>query len=126
MAKNGGSKDGANRRRHPRADLSLLIQYRFNTMEEFLSEYATNISIGGMFIKTPEPRTQGTLIYFQFTLKDGSKLIEGLGRVTWAKHGVAGKVVEDIGMGIEFVNVDEESMALIEQIVKQNLSKPRG
>jgi uncharacterized protein (TIGR02266 family) len=124
---NSGDKtdDYANRRRHQRAFLSLLVQYRFNTMDEFLSEYATNISMGGMFIKTGEPRTPGNLIYFQFTLKDGSKLIEGLGRVTWATSSqrAPAQGVDELGMGVEFINVDEESMALVEQIVRQNLEK---
>ena len=115
----------ANRRRYPRAPLSLLVQFRFNTVQEFLLEYATNISLGGMFIRTTEPREVGTLIYFQFTLKDGSKLIEGLGRVTWATkydpEDTSG--TQQPGMGLEFVNVDEESMTLVEQIVQQNLKK---
>ena len=113
------------RRRYPRAPLSLLVQFRFNTVQEFLLEYATNISLGGMFVRTTEPREIGTLIYFQFTLKDGSKLIEGLGRVTWAEkydpEDTSGE--QQPGMGLEFVNVDEESMALVEQIVQQNLKK---
>jgi type IV pilus assembly protein PilZ len=115
-----------NRRRYPRAPLSLLVQFRFNTVQEFMMEYATNISIGGMFIRTTEPREIGTLIYFQFTLKDGSKLIEGLGRVTWVSkydpENTSGE--QEPGMGLEYVNVDEESMTLVEQIVTQNLKKP--
>lgn len=114
-----------NRRRYPRAPLSLLVQFRFNTVQEFMMEYATNISIGGMFIRTTEPREIGALIYFQFTLKDGSKLIEGLGRVTWVtKYDPESSAEEqEPGMGLEYVNLDDESMVLVEQIVKQNLQK---
>ena len=103
-----------NRRKHPRTPLSLLVQYRFDSFEEFLAEYSIDLSPGGMFIRTEEPREMGSMIYLQFQLKDGSKLIEGLGRVVWVTPpGTPDRVA---GMGIEFVNFDEDSQALIEEI----------
>ena len=115
----------SNRRRFERVPLSLLIQYRCDTFEDFLSEYSTDISLGGMFIRTDEPREEGSLIYLQFYLRDGAKLIEGLGKVVRVnpphpeadEHYVA-------GMGVEFVNLDEESMELIRQIVNRNMASP--
>jgi molecular chaperone DnaK len=103
-----------NRRRHPRTTLSLLVQFRFNTFEDFLAEYSVNISPGGMFIRTTEPREEGSMIYLQFSLKDGSKLIEGMGRVVRVNPPNDPNKVA--GMGIEFVNFDEESMELIQEI----------
>ena len=47
---------GGSRRRHARTPLQVLVQYRFESMEAFLSEYSLNISPGGIFIKTLEPR----------------------------------------------------------------------
>jgi type IV pilus assembly protein PilZ len=114
---------GSDRRRYPRVPLSLLIQYRFDTLDDFLSEYSVNISIGGMFIKTDEVREEGSLVYLQFYLRNGAKLIEGLGKVVRANP--PGSADEEIqaGMGIEFVNFDEESMRLIEQIVGRNTAR---
>lgn len=118
----GDSTKDADRRRYPRAPLSLLIQYRFDTLEDFLSEYSTDISMGGMFIRTVTPKDEGTLVYLQFYLRDGAKLIEGLGRVIRVNS--AEPAGEDAveGMGIEFINFDEDSMELIRQIVERNLS----
>lgn len=111
MSEQGGDED---RRRHPRTALSLLVQYRFNTFEEFLAEYALNISPGGMFIRTDEPHEQGSIIYLQFSLRDGSRLIEGMGRVVRVNPpGEAGRVA---GMGVEFMSFDDDSMALIHEI----------
>ena len=110
------------RRRFLRAPLSLLIQYRFDTLEDFLSEYSTDISLGGMFIRTEDPKDEGSLIYLQFYLRDGAKLIEGLGRVVWVNPpGSDPAEDQPSGMGIEFVNFDEDSMQLIHQIVERNL-----
>lgn len=103
-----------NKRRYVRTPLSLLVQYRFNTFDDFLAEYSKDISPGGMFIRTNEPREEGSMIYLQFSLKDGSKLIEGLGRVVRVNR--PDDPDRTPGMGIEFVNFDEESMALIQEI----------
>lgn len=103
-----------NKRRYVRTPLSLLVQYRFNTFDDFLAEYSKDISPGGMFIRTNEPREEGSMIYLQFSLKDGSKLIEGLGRVVRVNR--PGDPDRTPGMGIEFVNFDDESMALIQEI----------
>lgn len=112
--------DKVERRRYQRVPLSLLIQYRFDTLEDFLAEYSTDISIGGMFIRTDTPREIGSLIYLQFYLRDGAKLIEGLGRVVRVSDPEPDQAEGGYGMGIEFVNFDTESMKLIEQIVDQN------
>lgn len=105
-----------NRRRHQRVPLSLLVQYRLNTFEDFLAEYSHDISLGGMFIRTEEPREEGSLIYLQFWLNDGSKLIEGLGKVV--RVNPPGVPAKPAGMGVEFLNFDEDSMALISEIVE--------
>jgi type IV pilus assembly protein PilZ len=118
----GDSTNDADRRCYRRAPLSLLIQYRFDTLEDFLSEYSTDISIGGMFIRTNTPKDEGTLVYLQFYLRDGAKLIEGLGRVVRVNPAKPASDEAAAGMGIEFVNFDEESMELIRQIVERNLS----
>jgi len=107
-------QDGAERRRHPRTPLHILVQFRFNTFEDFLAEYSLNISPGGMFIRTDEPSDEGSMIYLQFSLKDGSRLIEGMGKVV--RVNPPGVKERPAGMGVEFVNFDEESMALIEEI----------
>ena len=108
------NEDDDDRRQHPRTPLSLLVQFRFNTFEDFLADYSMNISPGGMFIRTDEPQEEGSIIYLQFSLKDGSRLIEGMGKVVRCNPpGVAERTA---GMGIEFLNFDDESMALIQEI----------
>lgn len=114
------------RRKHPRTPLSLLVQFRFNTFEDFLAEYSVNLSPGGIFIRTNEPREEGSIIYLQFSLKDGSRLIEGMGKVVRVNpEGESGRVA---GMGIEFLNFDDESMQLINEIcaARESQLKPKN
>lgn len=108
-------EDDADRRRHPRARLSLLIQFRFDTLDDFLTEYAIDISTGGMFIRTDQPHEEGSVLFLQFALRDGNRLLEGLGRVVWVNP--PGDPAREAGMGIEFLNLDNESRELIEEIV---------
>lgn len=103
---------GDDRRRYPRTSLSILVQYRFNTFEDFLAEYSANISIGGIFIRTEFPKEEGAIVYLQFSLQDGSRLIEGMGKVVRVNPPGS----RHVGMGVEFMNFDEESMALIHDI----------
>jgi uncharacterized protein (TIGR02266 family) len=119
------SNRSGERRRHPRAALSLLVQYRFNTFEDFLAEYSQDISASGIFIRTSEPRETGTFLYLQFWLEDGTRLIEGTGRVARViREGDPSG--EAPGMGIEFVNLDVQSTEVIHQIVAARVTPKRG
>ena len=120
----GDSKSDADRRQSPRTDVSLLIQFRFESFEAFLSEYAIDLSATGMFIHSDEPREPGSLVYLQFTLKDGSKLIEGLGKVMRVVP-PPGTPEHPAGMGIHFMNFDDESQRLVQQIVAQGLRRAK-
>ena len=112
------SKEGSPQRRYPRAPLHLLIQYRFDTFDDFLTEYAVDVSIGGMFIRTQQPKEKGSMVYLQFALRDGVKIFEGLGRVVRVNPPDQSERIP--GMGIEFVHLDEESKQIIEGIVARN------
>ena len=113
----GIAEGGDNGRGAPRVPVSMLVQYRFATLEDFAAEYSVDLSTTGIFVRTDDPRKVGSMVYLQITLKDGSKLIEGFGRV--ARVGQDGR--GHPGMGIQFINFDEESMALIEKLVAQRL-----
>ena len=114
--------DGAERRKYPRTPLSILVQFRFDSIEEFLAEYSLNISPGGIFIRTNEPRPRDSMIYIQFLLNDGTRLIEGMGKVVRSNR--IDSPSRPAGMGIEFVNFDQESLALIHDVcAMRNVSR---
>jgi molecular chaperone DnaK len=94
----------------------MLVQYRFDTLEDFVAEYSVNLSPGGIFIATEKPKGVGAIVYLQFALKDGSRLIEGLGQVARV---VRPGGAEPAGMGVQFLNFDEESLALVRKICEQ-------
>jgi molecular chaperone DnaK len=105
-----------NRRRHNRTKVALLVQYRFDTFDDFITEYSVDLSPGGIFIRTDTPPELGTVVHLQFSLRDGSHLIEGLGKVVRIRS--AGPEGE-AGMGIEFTQFDPDALALVERICGQ-------
>lgn len=116
--------DDSDRRVYPRVPLRMLVQFRLDDMDVFLREYAVNISAGGMFIRSVQPYEHGSMVYLQFRLRDGHKLIEGLGKVVHINP----PSHHDPGIGVEFVNLDADSRLLIDEIVAERLceaSAPR-
>lgn len=106
---------GDERRVSRRVPLKMLVQFRLENMDAFLKEHAVNISAGGIFIRSTNPHPEGSMIYLQFCLTDGGKLIEGLGKVVHVNSAESAAP----GMGVEFVNLDEESQATIDEIIHQ-------
>lgn len=103
-----------NRRRHPRVDIPLLVQYRFGALEEFRTDYAINVSRVGLFISTSEQRPVGTRVYVQLTTRDGQHFLQGEGRVVRAAEG---------GHAIELVGFDERAQAVLEALVREALAR---
>jgi hypothetical protein len=126
MGKGKGKKSkegGVENRQHPRVPLDMLVQVRSDSIQQFREVHAKNISVGGMFIAAAPPssaapgggapkRANGDELYFQFTVKDGGTLIEGMGKVV---H------VSDAGLGVEFTSVLEPSASIIRALVDERL-----
>ena len=107
------------RRKKYRMPLNMLVQYKVKDLDEFYNEFAGNISIGGMFIKTTQEYSLGSNIYFKFCLLDNSHIIEGLGKIVHindADH-------PNPGIGIEFVNLDDSSKDIITDIINKRSQK---
>src|SRR5215469_5386127 len=104
-------KARANRLQH-----ELLVAYR--SMDGFITDWAVNISRGGMFINTRNPLAVGTTVRLIISLPDTAFPFDLTGRVTRvAEFNNPSNQVP--GMGIEFVDVDDEKRARIERFVER-------
>jgi c-di-GMP-binding flagellar brake protein YcgR len=104
----------ANKRKHPRVDVPLLVQYRFGALEELRTEYAINVSVGGMFIATSEGKPIGTRVFVQLTTKDGLHFLQGEGKVVRNVDG---------GYAIELVGFEPEAQAVLARLVEEALAR---
>jgi uncharacterized protein (TIGR02266 family) len=111
-----------NARRHQRARVPLLVQYRFSPVGEYLTDYSANLSRGGMFIFTDQPRAVGAILYIQFVTRDGSRIIRGRGRIVRSVEQGEGQD-RRIGHAIEFLDFDDDDMRFVEALVQRYLDE---
>ncbi|HEV3455794.1 MAG TPA: TIGR02266 family protein [Thermoanaerobaculia bacterium] len=99
-----------------RVPLAHRIQLKFDRFSGFINEYFSNISPGGIFIRTDTPEAPGQLLEFEFRLGDGYELIRGRGEVVWARERGEGPE-RPPGMGVRFLDLSPGSKDLIYKIV---------
>jgi uncharacterized protein (TIGR02266 family) len=104
-------------RKDKRAPVSLKVRFKSATVDEFIEHYCKDVSRGGIFIKSSQPMPVGTLLKFQFQLKDESQLIKGVGRVVWTRNEERAGPDRPSGMGIKFIKMDNESRVMVDRII---------
>lgn len=103
-------------RKSERLQHELLVAYR--TVDGFITDWAVNISRGGMFINTRNPLSVGSIVRLIVSLPDAAFPFDLTGRVIRVHpHDPNSDMAP--GMGIEFVDVDEEKRARLERFVER-------
>jgi uncharacterized protein (TIGR02266 family) len=94
-----------------RVEQRLTINKEFDSFDQFIQEYVTNISQSGVFIKTKTPLPIGTSVDLRFTvIMDDIETIEGIGEVV--------RVQDDPpGMGVVFRELSSYSQDLIAKLL---------
>lgn len=101
-----------NQRSHERMN----INTEFGSIEEFIAEYVTDISRGGVFIRSKSPLPVGTRVNLKFSvILDDFETIEGEGEVVRL-----GDHEGSQGMGVRFITLTERSREIIEELCRRN------
>jgi uncharacterized protein (TIGR02266 family) len=94
-----------------RKNQRVTINKEFDSFDQFIQEYVTNISRSGAFIKTKTPLPVGTEVDLRFTvIMDDIESIEGLGEVVRVE-------TDPPGMGVVFKELSSYSKTLIEKLL---------
>jgi Tfp pilus assembly protein PilZ len=102
------SEDG-----HKPRETRVTINKDFESFDEFIREYVTNISKTGAFVKRESPLPIGTEVNLKFTvIVDGVETIEGVGKVVRVQH-------DPPGMGVVFTSISQYSQHLLERMLTQ-------
>jgi len=113
------SDEAQDRRKDERAPIELKLQYRrFNS---FFSDYAKNISKGGLFIQTPKPLSIGTEFLFRLSIPEQPAPFELRGEVKWIES-----QGDSPGMGIQFIYASETERADFEGLVEKLMVEKLG
>jgi type IV pilus assembly protein PilZ len=84
--------------------------------EGTLSGWGTNLSVGGVFVNSQHAPRIGMRVSVLLQLPGHSEC-KLAGRVAWAQP--IGPGVDEPGMGIEFLEVDEETRGLVGRMVEK-------
>jgi uncharacterized protein (TIGR02266 family) len=100
------SEDG-----HKPREARVTINAEFESFDEFIREYVTNISKTGAFVKRADPLPVGTEVNLKFTvIMDDVETVEGVGTVVRVQH-------DPPGMGVVFTKISQYSQHLLERLL---------
>jgi uncharacterized protein (TIGR02266 family) len=98
-----------------RVEVRRVINREFGSVEEFITEYVSNISRSGAFIRSDDPLPVGTRVSLRFTvILDELEIVEGEGEVVRV---IPPGGPEPSGMGVIFRSLAGLSGELIERIL---------
>ena len=107
--------DQFNRRASPRVVLGMSVSYRVaNTIAAAVT---LNISRGGVAIRTTSPLETGTAVKLRFRLPGASRDVDAEAIVAWSDR--------RIGMGLQFLRVDADAQASIDDFVRAHFFSNR-
>ena len=101
-------------RKSERLQHELLVAYR--TVDGFITDWAVNISKGGIFINTRSPLAAGSVVRLIVSLPDAAFPFDLTGRVI-RSHPFDPGSNQVAGMGIQFIDVDAEKLSRLERFV---------
>ena len=111
------------RRAFPRVSARFAV--RFATVEDFVLEYAANISAGGVFVQTNDPPPLETVVKVEMELP-GSGPVQARGRVV---HRVSledgAKRGTPPGMGVQFIDASDEFREKIDSAIEYILQNQK-
>ena len=102
------------KRKSERVALNVLVKVRYQDQDEFIQNFGTNVSEGGMFLQSRTPHPVGSQLKLELQLKSGNPALKGRGEVTWVRSLDSEEVKRGAppGMGIKFIALDRASIEL--------------
>jgi hypothetical protein len=107
------------RRLVPR-DERTTVNVEFASIDELITEYVSNISRSGVFIRSKNPLPVGTKVDLKFTvILDDVETIEGIGEVVRVSQSPK-------GMGVVFISLSSVSQTLVGRVLTRRAEgRPR-
>ena len=111
-------------RAKPRFETFIMVSCG-SDIDELHQGWIRNINAGGAFIETKDLLPVDYKLQIQFELDDGSDLISCTARVAWVNHPEWIKCEKlPPGMGVQFIDLDEEDQKMIVKFVDSQLANP--
>ena len=96
----------------------VLVKVDYRDIDKFFTDFAENLSKGGMFIATSRPLPVGSFIFLEFSLPDRSLVVKTKGEVVWVRK-TPGSPKEKRGMGVKFEDLSKEDKEKIDKLIQR-------
>ncbi|MCM8756760.1 MAG: PilZ domain-containing protein [Candidatus Omnitrophica bacterium] len=97
------------RRKYPRLNTSVEIEYWVSKEDTFMKTVTKNIGAGGVCIVSEEKIGKDTILFFKIDLSDGKKFIQAKGKVVWSSEFYSSSLEKIVyNLGIEFIEISDE------------------
>ena len=94
-----------------RLEPRITVNKDFDSFEQFVREYVSDVSRSGAFVRTKDPLPIGTVVNLRFTIIMGQlEILEGVGKVVRSQE-------DPPGMGVVFTELSKYSAALLERLL---------
>ncbi len=93
------------------------VRLKYPDLETLVDRFAPNVTRGGIFLASRDPRPVGSLIRFEVSLLSGTVALSGEGKVTWVKPFDPATPTRPHGMGVSFTLIDPDSREMFRQLI---------
>ena len=95
--------------------------------DELLDDYSVDLNTGGMFLASEHPFTAETLLYIEFILPVGERVIRCKAKVAWVNCPESRRKLElPAGMGVQFLDLTQDDKDAIQNYLPPPGSLPPG
>jgi uncharacterized protein (TIGR02266 family) len=95
------------------------VRLKYPDLDTFAERFAPNVTRGGIFLASREPRPVGTVLCFEVSLMSGTPVLTGKGKVTWTKAFDPKEPSRPYGMGVQFTELDPDSRPVLDRLLKK-------
>jgi len=110
------------RRRFPRIDITLPVEYAVIEGEEgrFRAVTARNISMGGLLLILPEFQAESTCLRIRIYI--GDRPVDAEVRVAWTEL-LTGRERNEFRCGVYFIDISEEDLEFIKKFIVEYMER---
>ncbi len=106
------------RYRQPRSRVRFAVFYG-NDERELMTDYAVNMSSGGIFLESDRVLPVNTTLHVEFSLPVNNRRITCHSRVAWNSGSGNAKTCRRSGMGLQFLDLPLEEMHVIRNYIAE-------
>jgi len=98
------------------------LSLTYKDQESFVSAYTSNLGKGGLFIKTPNPLSEGESFILKLKLPGLVEALKINCEVIWVNKDES-RADMPVGMGLKFVNMDKNERSLLDRYIGSVLGR---